>query len=77
MQTYLQRHHQINVKVSVSQVQTTALEQLEQLYLQAKLSDQIKAINAQVFEKQLDQDIINEALILLIIVQNVSFQIIE
>ena len=44
----------------------TALEQLEQLYLQAKLSDQIEAIDAQVFEKQLDQDIINEALISLI-----------
>ncbi len=49
------------------------LEQLKQLYLQAKLSDQIKVIDAQVFEKQLDQDIINEALILLIIVQNISF----
>ena len=74
---HLQRHHQINVKVSVSQVQTAALEQLEQLYLQAKLSDQTEAIDAQVFEKQLDQDIINEALISLIIVQNVSFQIVE
>jgi len=68
MQMHLQRHHQINVEVSVSQVQMTALEQLEQLYLQAKLSDQIEAIDAQVFEKQLDQNIINEALILLIVV---------
>ncbi len=52
----------------MSQVQTAVLEQLEQLYLQMKLSDQIKVIDAQVFEKQLDQDIINEALILLIII---------
>ncbi len=77
MWMHLQRCHQINVKASVSQVQMTALEQLEQLYLQAKLSDQIKAIDAQVFEKQLDQDIINEALILLIVVWNVSFWIVK
>ena len=68
MQTHLQKYHQIDVEVSVNQVQTAALEQLEQLYLQVKLSDQTEAIDAQVFEKQLDQDIINEALISLIVV---------
>jgi len=52
----------------MSQVQTAALEQLQQLYLQATLSGQTEAINAQVFEKQLDQDTINKTLILLIIV---------
>ncbi len=77
MQMHLQRCHQIDIEASVNQVQMTALEQLEQLYLWVKLSDQIEAIDAQVFEKQLDQDIINEALILLIVVWNVSFQIIE
>ena len=39
MWIHFQKHHQINVKVSVNQVQTAALEQLEQLYFQAKLSD--------------------------------------
>ena len=54
MQMHLQKCHKINVKISVSQVQTAAFEQLQQLYLQAKMSDQIKEIDAQVFKKQLD-----------------------
>ena len=68
MQTHFQKHHKINIKIFVSQVQTAALEQLQQLYLQAKVSDQTEEIDAQVFKKQLDQDVINDALILLIIV---------
>ena len=61
----------------MSQIQATTVQQLEQLYLQAKLSDQTEEIDAQVFKKQLNQDIINEALISLIIIQNLSFQMIE
>ena len=41
------------------------------------LSDQIKVIDAQVFQKHLDQNIINEALISLIIVWNLSFWMIK
>ena len=52
----------------MSQVQTAALEQLQQLYLQAKSFSQTEAIDAQVFQEQLDQNIINEALISLIVV---------
>jgi len=77
MQKHLKSWHKINVKISVSQVQATTLQQLEQLYLQAMLSDQIKAIDAQVFQKHLNQNTINEALISLIVVQNLSFQMIE
>jgi hypothetical protein len=61
----------------VGQVQTAVLEQLEQLYLQAKLSGQTEAIDAQVFKKQLNQNIINEALVSLIVVQNLPFQMVE
>ena len=39
MWTHLQRCHEINVEISVNQIQTAALEQLQQLYLQAKMSD--------------------------------------
>ena len=77
MWTHLHRHHQIDIEIFMSQVQTAVLEQLEQLYLQAKLFSQTEAIDAQVFEKQLDQDIINKALISLIVVQNIFFQIIK
>src|SRR5436190_21419466 len=48
MRTHLRRRHQIDVETSVGQVQTAALEQLEQLYLRAKLSGQTEAIDAQV-----------------------------
>ena len=44
------------------------LEQLKQLYLNAKSSDQTEEIDAQVFEKQLNQNIINKILIFLIVV---------
>ena len=77
MQMHLQKHHEINIKISVNQVQTAALEQLQQLYLQAKVSDQTEEIDAQVFKKQLDQNVINDALISLIVVQNLLFQMIE
>ena len=53
------------------------LEQLKQFYLNIKSSNQIKEINAQVFEKQLNQNIINKILIFLIAVQNFFFQMIE
>jgi len=38
----------------VSQVQAATFQQLKQLYFQAKSFDQIKSIDAQVFEKQLN-----------------------
>ena len=77
MWKHLQTQYNVDIDITVSQVQAATLQQLEQLYLQAKLFSQIKAIDAQVFQKQLDQNIINEALISLIIVQNLLFQIIE
>ena len=71
MQRHLQQHHEITVESSVDSVQEATLEQLEQLeqlYLNTKSSDQTEEINAQVFEKQLNQNIINETLIFLITV---------
>ena len=53
------------------------LEQLEQLYLNTKSSDQIKEIDVQVFKKQLNQNTINKILIFLIVIQNLFFQMIE
>ena len=68
MWKHLQTWYNVDVDIAVSQVQAAILQQLEQFYLQAKSFDQIKAINAQVFQKQLDQNIINEVLISLIVV---------
>ena len=71
MWKHLQWHHEITVKSSVDSVQEATLkqlEQLEQLYLQAKSFSQTEVIDAQVFQKQLDENIINEVLISLIVV---------
>ena len=76
MQRHLQQHHKITVKSSVDSVQEATLEQLKQLkqlYLNAKSSDQTEEIDAQVFEKQLNQNVINKTLISLIAVQNLLF----
>ena len=51
MQKHLQTHHNVDIDIAVNQVQATTLQQLKQLYFWAELSDQIKSINAQVFEK--------------------------
>src|SRR5947207_7048117 len=70
MQKHLQTQHNVDIDIVVSQVQAATFQQLKQLYFQIKSFNQIKIINAQVFQKQLDQNIINEVLISLIIVQN-------
>ena len=80
MQKYLQWYHKIIIESSVDSVQEATLKQLEQLkqlYLNAKSSDQTEEIDVQVFEKQLNQNIINKILIFLIAVWNLLFQMIE
>ena len=69
--------HNVNVDIVVSWVQAAIFQQLKQFYFQMKSFSQIKMIDAQVFQKQLDQNIINEILISLIVVQNLFFWIIE
>ena len=57
MQKHLQQHHKIIIESSVDSVQEAILKQLKQLkqlYFNIKSSDQIKKIDAQVFEKQLN-----------------------
>jgi hypothetical protein len=65
---HIKRKHQIDIELGSSQVQIAALQQLKELYCQAESSGQTSEINTQVFQKQLDQDVINEALVSLIIV---------
>ena len=77
MWKHLWTWYNVDVDIAVSWVQAAILQQLKQLYLQMKSFDQIKAIDAQVFQKQLDQNIINEVLISLIIVWNLFFWIVK
>ena len=73
----IDRTHKIQIDIAPSQIQVAALQQLKQLYLKAESSGQTSEIDTQVFRKQLDQDIINEALISLIVVRNLPFSAVE
>ena len=54
MWKHLQTQHNVDVDIAVSQVQAATFQQLKQLYFQMKLFNQIKVIDAQIFQKQLD-----------------------
>jgi hypothetical protein len=77
MRKHIDRTHKIQIDIAPSQIQVAALQQLKQLYLKAESSGQTSEIDTQVFRKQLDQDIINEALISLIVVRNLPFSAVE
>jgi len=77
MRKHLQGRHEINVEVLLSRVQEVTIQQLKQLYLWAEPSGQVDEIDAQVFQKQLDQDMINKALISLIVVRNLPCWVVE
>ena len=77
MRKHLESKHAIVVEVTPGRIQTKTLQQLQQLYLKAESSGQTEEIDAQVFENYLDQDVINKALVSLIVVQNLPFRIVE
>jgi len=74
---HLQSKHGILVEELPSSLESTITEKLSQLYIQAKASGNTDDIKAQVFQDCLDQDLINEALVSLIVVRNLPFRIIE
>ena len=77
MRMHIKRKHQINIELNPSRVQIVALQQLKELYRQAESSGQTSEINTLVFQKQLNQDVINEALVSLIVVRNLPFAAVE
>jgi len=62
---------------SLNRIQDATLKQLQQLYLKAEATGQSLEINDHVFENQLNKDVINEALVSLIVVRNLSFSAVE
>jgi hypothetical protein len=68
LRSHLKSKHAIFVEVTLGLVQSKALQQLIDLYNRAKSSSQTEEIDTQVFLKQLDLDVVNEALISLIVV---------
>ena len=77
MRNHLKAVHKIIVKATQSQLQQIVAKQLEQLYAQAERTDSISEVNKQVFHKQLDNTIINKALVSLIVIQNLPFQLVK
>jgi hypothetical protein len=79
--TNLRRHlaaiYSIIVDITVGYVQAKALQQLKELHNQAESSSQIEEIDTYIFSRQLDLDIVNEALISLIAVRNLPFRAME
>ena len=77
LRSHLKSKHAIFVEVTLSQIQSKALEQLKELYNRAELSGQTEEIDSRVFSRQLDLDVINEALVSLIVVRNLPFRAVE
>jgi hypothetical protein len=77
MRNHLRTEHGIIVERPTNRIQASVLEQLEQLYIQAEASGETDDIDKQVFRRRLDQHAINEALISLIVVRNLSFRCVE
>jgi hypothetical protein len=79
--TNLQRHlsaiHSIIVDDTVGHIQAKAIQQLRELYNRAESSGQTEEIDDYIFSRQVDLDIVNEALISLIVVRNLPFQTVE
>ena len=64
---YLKIHKTI-IKPEISQIQVTTLQQLQQLYLQVHATGQTSTIDDQVFQNYLNKEVINEALISLVVI---------
>ena len=74
---HLEIKHQIKVVEDLSPLQSEIIKNFQQLYQQANTLGRTKEIELEVFEKSLDQEMINEALVSLIIIQNLSYRIVE
>jgi hypothetical protein len=77
MRNHLNSKHQIIVESAPGSIQTATIGQLQQLYIRAESTGQTKTIDAQALQKVLDQDVINDALISLIVVRNLPFRLVE
>ncbi len=77
LRSHLKSQYSIIIWVPIGQIQSQTLQQLRELYNRVELSGQIEEIDTRVFKKQLDPDIVNEALISLIIIRNLPFRAVE
>ena len=77
MKNHLAKAHEIIVEKATKKIQAAVIQQLQQLYLQAEVSGQTNEIDTQVFQSFLNQEVIDEALVSLIVVRNLPFRMVE
>ena len=77
MRIHLESKYGIIVDRTPGPIQAETVRQLQQLYTRAQSLGQTEEIDTQVYRKHLNQDIIDKALITLIIVQNLPFRVIK
>jgi hypothetical protein len=77
MATYLKRHYQISVKKTTSKTYKLASQQLRQYYYKVKANSDIIELNTEILKKHFFQAVITEALVILIVIQNLSFCIVK
>lgn len=77
MRNHLKSKHQISIQSAPSALQQTVLHQLQQLYIKAQSLGQTQNIDTKVFQRILNQDVIDEALVALIVTRNIPFSLVE
>jgi hypothetical protein len=78
MTKHINRYHPlIIIEKAVSKKQEVVNQQLRQLYHQAKTNGDTEDFNLEVLEASLNEAVLEEALIALIVIRNLSFAIVE
>jgi len=77
MKKHLKGCHEITVERALSKNQVAVNKQLRQLYQQAEANDKRDEFNTKILEACLNTSVITKALITLIVVQNLSFTLVE
>ena len=77
MKKHLKTRHQIIVEKALSKNQVAVNKQMRQLYQQARADSEREEFDTEILEACLDTLVITKALITLIVVQNLSFTLIE
>lgn len=74
---HLKNEHEIEVQSRPSPIQSATLDQLQQLYIRAMSTGQTQQLDVQVLRRALDRNLINEALLSLIVARNLPFRVVE
>ena len=78
MTKHIQRHHPtITIEKLLSKKQEAVQQQLQQLYIQAKANGEIDGFHLEVLGACLNDEVVLEALITLIVVRNLSYNLVE